>query len=384
MNGLRLKGLLAAGCFSVALVGVAQAGGFSRGTADTDLLFEDGNFNMRAGVTYVAPTREFSKNPNPALVGTSYTDDYIIPSAAIKFNLSDNFRCAGTMVDNNGGSATYAHPKLSGKLEEEFTTNEKALTCAVKFDVGRGSLWLLGGGFVEDFDYNRVNALPIPGAFAHLVLKGQDYGYRVGAAYSIPEIAFRAQLMYRSGTSYGADGTLSVPGALVGSPAATVPLAAVGTGNLPQTVEFKLQSGIAPGWLAFGSVKWSDWSVQKELLVTTAVPSIGSKDIYNWKDGWTVTGGIGHAFTDRISGLVALTWDQGVETGWDLSSDTYTVAVGASVKDDLGGELRGGVGYSYLTSAEETKYAEIPGVSGNQAVKAGHAFAFNLGYNIKW
>jgi long-chain fatty acid transport protein len=109
-----------------------------------------------------------------------------------------------------------------------------------------------------------------------------------------------------------------------------------------------------------------------------------SSDIYNWKDGWTVTGGIGHAFTDRISGLVSLTWDQGVGTGWDLSSDTYTVAVGASIKDDLGGELRGGVGFSYLTSAEETQYAEVPGVSGNQAVKAGYAVAFNLGYNLKW
>ncbi len=381
MNGSHLKGLLAAGCFSVALTSVAQAGGFSRGTADTDILFEDGNFNMRAGVTYVSPSREFSKvqAASPGLLGTSYTDDYIVPSAAIKFNLTDNFRCAGTMVDNNGGSAVYAVPKPSGKLEEDFTTNEKALTCAVKFDVGKGSLWLLGGGYMEDFDYNRVNALPIPGAFAHLELEGQEFGYRIGAAYTIPEIAFRAQLMYRSGTSYGASGTLSVPGALIGSPAPTVPLPAVGTGHLPQTVEFKLQSGIAPGWLAFGSAKWSDWSVQNELLVTTPIPGIGSRDVYNWKDGWTITGGIGHAFTDRISGLVSLTWDQGVSTGYDFSSDTYTVAVGASVKDQLGGELRGGVGLSYLTAAEVTKGSDV-----GFAVDSGYAVAASLGYSIKW
>src|SRR6185312_1347224 len=66
--------------------------------------------------------------------------------------------------------------------------------------------------------------------------------------------------------------------------------AALGKGNLPQSVEVKLQSGIAPGWLAFGSVKWTDWSVQKELLVLTDNPEVGSADIYNWKDGWTVTG----------------------------------------------------------------------------------------------
>ena len=371
MNSL-LKGTVAAACLLATLGGVAHAGGFSRGSADTDILFEDGNFNMRAGVTYVSPTRKFSSGlpGSEGLVGTSYTDDYVIPSMAIKLNISDNFRCAGTMVDNNGGSATYAVPKPSGKLEEDFTTNEKALTCGVKFDVGKGSIWLLGGGYVEDFDYNRVNATTTPGVMAYLRLSGEEYGYRIGAAYTIPEIAFRAQVMYRSGTSYGATGTLSIPAI-----STTVP--ATGTGNLPQSVEAKVQSGIAPGWLAFGSVKWMDWSVQKNLLVESPIKD--SDDVYNWKDGWTVTGGIGHAFTDRISGLVSLTWDSGVNTGYDLSSDTYTLGVGASLKDNLGGELRAGVGYSYLTSAEVTR-----GDDTGLAVKAGHAFAFNVGYNIKW
>ena len=404
MNSL-LKGTVAAACLLATLGGVAHAGGFSRGSADTDILFEDGNFNMRAGVTYVSPTRKFSSGLPGAegLVGTSYTDDYAIPSMAIKLNVSDNFRCAGTMVDNNGGSATYAVPKPSGKLEEDFTTNEKALTCGVKFQAGRGNFWLLGGGYVESFDYNRLNYYgPILGD-ATLDLSGDEFGYRIGAAYEIPDIAFRAQVMYRSGTDYGAEGNVNAPAGVLalalqkqgvpdalnpflGLPATTrVPIDALGIGSLPQTVELKLQSGIAPGWLAFGSVKWADWSVLKSLDVRSkpsatfpdGVPI--SSDAYNWKDGWTVTGGIGHAFTDRISGLVSLTWDSGVSTGYDLSSDTYTLAVGASLKDNLGGELRAGVGYSYLTSAEVTK-----GDDTGLAVKAGHAFAFNVGYNLKW
>lgn len=405
MNILRRRELLAASLFSVALVGAAHAGGFSRGSADTDILFDDGNFNMRSSVTFVSPHREFSKVPgvaNPALVGTSYTDDYIVPSAAIKINLSDNFRCAGTLVDNNGGSAVYAVPKPSGKLKEDFETNEKALTCGAKFDVGRGSLWLLGGGYVEDFNYDRLNFYG-PLGDAALRLEGEEFGYRVGAAYAIPEIAFRAQVMYRSSTSYGADGLLVAPAGVLAKaltaqgvpdavnpflplPGATqVPIDALGMGNLPQTVEFKLQSGIAPGWLAFGSVKWSDWSVLKSLDVrskpTAAFPDGVpiSSDVYNWKDGWTVTGGVGHAFTDQISGLVSLTWDSGVSTGYDFSSDTYTLAAGGSLKDKFGGELRGGVGLSYLTSAEVTK-----GADAGFAVDSGYALAVNVGYNIKW
>ncbi|MGB3833484.1 MAG: long-chain fatty acid transporter, partial [Mesorhizobium sp.] len=159
---------------------------------------------------------------------------------------------------------------------------------------------------------------------------------------------------------------------------------AVGIGNLPQSVEFKLQSGIAPGWLAFGAIKWSDWSVQKELLVKTSNPAIGSEDIYNWRDGWTVTGGVAHAFNDSVSGLVSLTWDRGVGTGWDLSSDAYTLVLGGLVKDPIGGELRGGVGFSYLASASETAYFGANGEDQNQSVKAGYAVALNLGYNIRW
>lgn len=381
MNKALLKSVLGAGCLTLAIVGSASAGGFSRGTADTDILFEDGNFAMRSGVTYVSPSRKFSVNPNPNLVGTDYAGAYTIPSAAVMIKPVEMLRCAGTYSQPYGGDAEYAFPKVpSGKLKEEFTIDELALTCAAKFSVGTGNAYFLGGVFQETFNYDRQNALTPLGAdgpLANLVLKGQDTGFRVGAAYEIPDIAFRAQVMYRSGTSYGADGTLTVPGFVVGAPVPSVTVPAQGFGDLPQSVEVKLQSGIAPGWLAFGSVKWTDWSVQKSLRVNT--PIVSTDDLYNWKDGWTLTGGVGHAFNDAVSGSLSLTWDQGVATGYDLSSDTYTLAAGASIKDKWGGELRGGVGVSYLASAEETKYGAF-----NTAVDSGWAFAVNAGYKVKW
>lgn len=434
------KALLAASALTMVVVGSAQAGGFARGTADTDIIFEEGNFNMRSSVTFVSPTRKFSQHGNPALVGTDYADSYIIPSAAIKLNVVDAFRCAGTVVQNNGGAADYAAPTLTGKLVEDFTTTETALTCGAKFDIGRGSAWLLGGGYMEQFDYERINVTPVvPGAVVmpntNLDLQGTEYGYRVGAAYEIKDIAFRAQVMYRSGTEYGANGNLAVPtGALLGAQAQRAGetalalkaqaqaaamsgnlalaqqlgaqaaaagtqaqtllkqaqgaaaagmvsnLPAIGTGELPQSFEVKVQSGVAPGWLAFGSVKWTDWSATTQLIATA--PSIGltQPNDYFWRDGWTVTGGVGHAFNDKVSGLLALTYDRGVGTGWDLSSDTWTVSSGVSLKDTFGGELRAGGGVSYLTSACETKYA--PGE--NACVDAGWAVAGNIGYSIKW
>jgi long-chain fatty acid transport protein len=188
-------------------------------------------------------------------------------------------------------------------------------------------------------------------------------GQQAKAALAAGNLALAATLLTQANAAAAAGLNTTVP--------------AIGTGNLPQSVEFKLQSGIAPGWLAFGSVKWMDWSVQKELLVNSVLSN--TADEYFWKDGWTVTGGVGHAFNDRVSGLVSLTWDSGVSTGYDFSSDSYTLALGGSVKDGIGGELRAGVGFSYLTAAEVTK-----GSDAGFAVKAGYAVAGSVGYNIKW
>lgn len=397
MNISRLKALLGATALTIVAAGAAQAGGFSRGTADTDILYEEGNFNMRAGVTYVNPTREYTRNGNPALVGTSYTDSYAIPSAAVKFNIMSNLRCAGTIVENNGGSARYAFPTASGKILEEFDTTETALTCGMNFEVGKGRLWVLGGGFMEKFDYDRQNFYG-PLGNATLNLSGQEFGYRVGVAYDIPEIALRGQIMYRSGTDYGADGMLrapagvlclatGIPGFCLAPPATQIPVPALGIGSLPQSLDVKFQTGVAPGWLAFGAVKWTDWTATTTLDVRAAATGTQiTSDKYFWKDGWTVTGGVGHAFTDQISGLASITWDRGVSTGWDLSSDTWTLGLGASAKDKLGGEIRGGVGLTYISAAAETKYGPNPNITDgtDSAVKAGYAFAFNLGYSIKW
>ena len=386
-----------------AAVGAAQAGGFSRGTADTDILYEDGNFNIRAGATIVSPSRKFTVNGNPALVGTDYASTYVVPSAAIKLNVTDDLRCSGTFSQPYGGSADYAAPTTSGKLSEHFVINEFGATCGYKLDLSKGRFWVLGGLFQESFDYSRVNFTPAGNA--NLGLNGSDVGYRIGAAYEIPEIALRAQLMYRSGSEYGASGSLSLPTAAVLGQQAQAALAAgnvalaqalqlqaqaaaaaglvttvpaSGTGTLPQSVELKLQSGIAPGWLAFGSVKWTDWSVTEQLIVTSPL-GIQTND-YFWKDGWTVSLGVGHAFNEKISGAASLTWDQGVKTGWDLSSDTWTLGVGGSYKDDLGGEFRGGVGVTYIAGATETLNA----VGTNSAVKGGVAYALSASYKVKW
>jgi long-chain fatty acid transport protein len=373
MNTLRLKALLGAGCFSLALIGSVHAGGFSRGTADTDIIFEDGNFNMRTSVTYVAPTRKYSVNGlNPYLVGVNYADSYAIPSAAVKFKLTDNLSCAGTMTESYGGDASW--PSSSGtlgKLNENFTMYEYGVTCGVKFDLSKGRIWFLGGVYNEVTDYNLDEGAPPNTSTAplHISLHDNNVGWRAGVAYEIPEIALRTQLMYRSGVNINATGLTNGL------------LPSTGDAQFPQSVEFKAQTGIAPGWLAYGSVKWTNWSVTKQLNLHVPAIGLNNGNQYFRRDGWTLTGGIGHKFNDQISGTVFASWDRGVSTGWDLTGETYSLGTGLSMKDKMGGELRVGVAAVYLGSVSETRYT--PALL-NRTVQSDWGYALSGGYSIKW
>jgi long-chain fatty acid transport protein len=388
------KTITAALAISAAAIGAAQAGGFSRGTADTEILYEEGNFNIRAGATIVSPQRGYTTINGVAATDARYSENYVIPSAAIKLNISDSLRCAGTFTQSNGGDSSYgpqaiAAGKLTGgssTVSTNFVSNEAGLTCGYKFSAGKGQFWVLGGVFMEDFTYAEVVefgpfAGGLNGSRATLAFDGNyKPGFRLGAAYEIPEIALRAQLMYRSGVTHTPDGTFTFIGG--------VPLT-TGRGTLPQSVELKLQSGVAPGWLVFASVKWTDWSVLDVLDYTIIAPApLGgakTKEFF-FRDGWTVSTGVGHAFSETVSGALSLTWDRGVSTTEDHLTDTWTLAGGVALKDVLGGELRLGGGVSYLTggSSVGVNPAPGPGASFASTSSGDFAYAASASYKVKW
>jgi long-chain fatty acid transport protein len=81
-----------------------------------------------------------------------------------------------------------------------------------------------------------------------------------------------------------------------------------------------------------------------------------------------------------FAAAVNLTWDRGVSTGWDLRDEVWTLGIGGSAKDKIGGEFRGGIGFSYLAPGKETNYA--PGL--NQETDSGYAIIVNASYTLHW
>ncbi|MGF0537911.1 OmpP1/FadL family transporter [Agrobacterium sp. ES01] len=376
-----------------AFTAVSNAGGFSRGEADTDILYEDGTFVVRGGATYVAPQRGYDSIGIANGTDGDFTENFTIPSVAAKFRFSDNFSCALSYTQPFGADSEYgnqaqaadraadlvsvdwAFPTGNAVKSAGFDSDEYAGTCAVNFAVGRGEAYVIGGIFSQSFDYTESKD------FGTLNLKDDSaLGYRIGAAYEIKEYALRAQLLYRSEVEQKTEGVFTPsPTLLAYVPTLPATTTASGTGKLPQSMEFSLQSGIAPDWLAFGSVKWTDWSVLQTLDYNIVGLGDLKKNFY-WRDGWTITGGLGHKFNETVSGAASLTWDRGVGTGADIQTDTWTVSAGADIKAGPG-TLRLGGAISYLTAGSQSVAKEA---DFDATANGDWAYALSASYKISF
>jgi long-chain fatty acid transport protein len=355
-----------AGAFTLAM-GIstaAFAGSFARLSADTDILFEPGRTSFRGGVTYVDPNRKMERNQVPGLRGTEYSKPEWLPSFAAKFEITDEFSCAATYTRPFSANSEFDVMNNRGKLEEKFHVDEYGATCAYFVPVGPGRFFVLGGVFASEFNYDFGGFTVVPGVGLTPMkfdLNDTAFGYRLGLGYEIPEKAFRAQVLYRSGENLSGDGTAHLT-----SLNASLPV--TGAGDLPQSVELRAQSGIAEDWVAYGSIKWTDWS-----SLDTLDMKLGNKALsnyYYYRDGLTVSGGVGHKFNDAFTGLVGVSWDRGVSTGWDMMGDSVTVSAGVNYKDNWGGDLRFIGAVIHNSAVDETKYA--PGANSSSASSNGY------------
>jgi long-chain fatty acid transport protein len=349
---------------SMGISNAAFAGSFARLPTDTDIIFEPGNVVVRGGVTYVDPNRKMENNQVPGLRGTEYSKPEWLPSFAAKFQIADDLSCAATYSRPFSADSEYDVMNNRGKLEEKFHVDEYAATCAYFVPAGPGRFFVLGGVFASEFNYDFGGFTVVPGVGLSPMkfdLDDTAFGYRLGLGYEIPEKAFRAQVLYRSGEKLSGDGTAHLT-----SLGATLPV--TGEGELPQSVELRVQSGIAEDWLAFGAVKWTDWSALDTLDLTLGNQAFSN--YYYYRDGLTISGGVAHKFNDSFTGLAGVSWDRGVSTGWDMMGDTVTVSAGVNYKDPWGGDLRFTGAIIHNSAVEETKYA--PGANSSSASSNGY------------
>lgn len=348
MSNKRLFGAPVGLAASLFLVAGASAGGLEANGYDWDLLFDPAAYASKASVTFVHIEKNVTNaRLMPGTVSTS--PGRVHYNAGFKADILDLASCLVTIQNPFGSDSarTNAYAALSRQaVSESIRSTDTGLTCAVGIQAGPGVISVIGGISAQNLDYQASIATGLTTS-TPLSINGWSTGWRAGLAYEIPEYALRVSAIYNAPVQYNLEGT-----AFGGAASAAV--------TTPQSIDVRGQVGIAPGWLALGSVKWTNWSVLQNLTVTTiGAPLVSS---FDYRDGWTVTAGIGHAINEQLSVVGTASWDRGTSTpgaGGVLTAgsqtDRYGVALGAIYNISPNVQLTGGISASILGAGSNVK-----------------------------
>ncbi len=370
----------------------AHAGGFERSSQDFDILFEQGAVLNTTG-TFVSPRRKLRNirgsaisaatgdiNPvtrRPYGLEVGAASPSWVPKFSAKFDLTDDLACAAQYRQPWGSHTDVGTDTvlMFNAIEQKISSNDYGLNCSYRFSTGkRGFLRLLGGISYQELQGEQTRMLPAQGSlpfrFSTLDVEGNSIGWRLGAAYELPDYAIRATLVYQSKVSYNLNGSVwnIVPGSVD----------IRGEVSTPQSFEFKFQTGIAPDWLAFGSIKWVDWSNINRVSFVNDSSSVFADHVqpgqevtaFNlyYRDGWTVSGGIGHKFNKHWSATGAITWDRGTTTGLTSLTDVWLLGLGMNYEpvEHVSVRLAGAAGILSSGEWDDTVINDRPNPMGSK------------------
>jgi long-subunit fatty acid transport protein len=252
------------------------AGGFETTALSTSFMYESGSYGEASlssrtyditGTVY-APTGSPVKNLSK-------------PAFAFKSDIFDNvalglsyYNQGAVQLDYSGAGSALA----AGLPVVDLTID--ALTLQAKYDYSKniGAIAGIKMTTVQDASANIF----LPTFTASTITGKSEMGYIVGASYSIPEIAFRAELLYETETNFSLD---------------TVSPAGDGqtTGSIPDSMTLNFQSGVADGTLVFGSMRRADWANHQ--LRVHPQPT----DTSSFTNTTTINVGVGRKVTDALS-----------------------------------------------------------------------------------
>lgn len=371
-------------CLTVAAAGLgpgaALAGGYDVGQRDWDFLFQQDNVAFESAVQYVNPQRRLTDIVGD--LGPSQDVDETAPFTVPRFSaaarLADSIRCMASYREPWAGYADYgtAWTYAASAVQQDFSSEDYGLTCALSMPLSVGQISVVGGVSYQKIEYKLTQFFGVP-PLATTNVSDDGYGWRTGLAFEIPEYALRASLIYNSQIDYTMTGTVSFAGPVYGSIA------------MPQSVELKVQSGVAPGWLAFGSLTWTDWSVAQNMPLCSVVvappctqtaPAVSALTLY-WKDTWTVRLGAAHQFSEMFSMAGSLTWDQGATQGFTSQTDTWAASLAAVLTPNEHVELRFDGLVGILTGGSLNTNISIDGVENPVGYSAnfGDDLVYSLG-----
>ena len=346
---------LAAGAALMASAAMVQAGGIERTSQSVDIIFEEGNF-AEFSLSYAAPSVSgVAFGPDTGIM----SPNYFAIAGGYKTDIGDKIGLAVIFDQPYGSLADYTEGAYTD-LGADLTSS--AITVVGSYDV-TDRIVVFGGG-----TYQSMSATAsVPGAAQYTIDADSDagFGYVLGAAYQIPDIALRVALTYRSEVSTTHD---IIENSLV------IPVDTASTMDVvtPQSVNLEFQTGVNPKTLVFGSVRWVDWSefhlTPNNYLGVSLVDYDDDRVTYNL--------GVGRKLSDTLSAAVTVGYEEnlGGEPSPLAPTDGF-FSLGAGLTYTMGStKITGGAKYIWI--------GDSSGAAGtwedNTALGLGVNFAFQM------
>lgn len=363
----------------LATTATSYAAGLDRSGQGINLLFQDGNY-AEIGFRHANPTVE---GTDPAILGGGNTgnigESFNTLSGGVKYDFNDQWSGAIIFDEPFGVNSFYGtDPATSALGGTGADVDSFAVTAIGRYKFNNN--WSVHAGL----RYQEIEAdVTLDGiAFAINGLNGFGFdfdsdgafGYLVGVAYEVPEIALRVALTYNSEVDHDLPTTETLPGSGVQVNSTTEV-------TTPESVNLTFQSGVAPGTLVFGSVRYARYS--QTVVNPQTFTGLTGNSLTDLESGYDFELGVARQFNDKWAGSVSIGLSTAGED--DLVSPLLPVngssfiSVGARYNVNENVVVSGGVRYTRLRGA-------VASPAGNPVSEfdTGHALGVGMSVGFKF
>lgn len=357
------------------------AGGLDRSGQSIQAFLQPGNY-AEAGISALDP--DVKGKSSVRSLGNSFNgekiddmaEDYYFVNTAIKVQATDKISLGLIYDQPYGADASYSTngPLSSFSAAGEGTKVEvktQNITALIGYQPNEnwnlyaGPVWqtveadisLRGAAYISPLDPTKALS-----GYNIKIDEKEAYGWLAGFAYSIPEIALKASVTYRSEIKHKATGTESftfaqpttlAPGFTVPA-GTTVPMSNERVDAItPQSVNLDFQSGVAKNTIAFANIRWVHWD-QFAVTPVFLKANSGNNLIDYSDDQWSANIGVGHKFNDKWSASTSVGWDSGAGNPVTTLGPTegyWSLGLGAQYSPAANYFIQAGVKHLWLGDA---------------------------------
>ena len=357
------------------------AGGLDRSSQSIQAFLQPGNY-AEAGISALDP--DVKGKSSVRSLGNSFNgekiddmaEDYYFVNTAIKVQATDKISLGLIYDQPYGADASYSTngPLSSFSAAGEGTKVEvktQNITALIGYQPNEnwnlyaGPVWqtveadisLRGAAYISPLDPTKALS-----GYNIKIDEKEAYGWLAGFAYSIPEIALKASVTYRSEIKHKATGTESftfaqsttlAPGFTVPA-GTTVPMSNERVDAItPQSVNLDFQSGVAQNTIAFANIRWVHWD-QFAVTPVFLKANSGNNLIDYSDDQWSANIGVGHKFNDKWSASTSVGWDSGAGNPVTTLGPTegyWSLGLGAQYSPAANYFIQAGVKHLWLGDA---------------------------------